>query len=109
VRPGNWSDTLRALVDVLPGSQRTGPASPSAPLLGGTFQSAAHPGAASSAAQADAVPAAPAPGAKALPDVHNTFNVTVHLDGGLESEDDLADRLARVLADQARRHGIDVA
>jgi len=45
-----------------------------------------------------------------LPAVHNTFNVTVHMEGGVEGglNDDLAARLTRILVDQARRYGIDV-
>jgi len=44
-----------------------------------------------------------------VPAVQNTFNVTVHMEGGLEgSEDELAERLGRILAEQARRYGIDV-
>lgn len=43
------------------------------------------------------------------PTVQNTFNVTVHVPGGLENGDDeLAARLTRVLVEQARRNGIDV-
>ncbi len=44
-----------------------------------------------------------------VPAVQNTFNVTVHLTGGLEgNEDELAERLGRILVEQARRYGIDV-
>ncbi len=37
-----------------------------------------------------------------------TFNVTVHVPGGFEDESAMADRLTRILIDEARRHGIDV-
>lgn len=49
------------------------------------------------------------PETRASPAVQNTFNVTVHIAGGFEDETELADRIARILVDQARRHGIDVA
>jgi|GEM_PF-6740951 len=43
------------------------------------------------------------------PAAQNTFNVTVHLAGGLDGhEDALAERLNRILIEQARRNGIDV-
>jgi hypothetical protein len=43
------------------------------------------------------------------PAVQNTFNVTVHMAGGLDSgEEELAERLNRLLVEQARRYGIDV-
>jgi hypothetical protein len=45
----------------------------------------------------------------APPTVQNTFNVTVHTVGGVEDETELADRIAGILVDQARRHGIDLA
>jgi hypothetical protein len=38
----------------------------------------------------------------------NTFNVTVHMTGGAADDAELAERLTRILAEQARRHGIDV-
>jgi hypothetical protein len=51
--------------------------------------------------QGEAPPAAPA--------VQNTFNVTVHMGRGAdEPDDDLAERLTRILVEQARRNGIDV-
>jgi hypothetical protein len=44
-----------------------------------------------------------------VPGVSNTFNVTVHMGSGQEASDqELAERLTRVLVDQARRYGIDV-
>jgi hypothetical protein len=44
-----------------------------------------------------------------VPGVSNTFNVTVHMGSGQESSDqELAERLTRILVDQARRYGIDV-
>jgi len=52
---------------------------------------------------------APPPETVTPPAVQNTFNVTVHIAGGVEDETELADRIARILIDQARRHGIDVA
>jgi hypothetical protein len=43
------------------------------------------------------------------PAVQNTFNVTVHMGRGAdEPDDDLAERLTRILVEQARRNGIDV-
>jgi hypothetical protein len=43
------------------------------------------------------------------PAVQNTFNVTVHLAGGGDgNEQELAERLTRILVEQARRYGIDV-
>ncbi len=43
------------------------------------------------------------------PAVQNTFNITVHMEGGLAgNEDELAERLTRILVEQARRYGIDV-
>lgn len=42
------------------------------------------------------------------PRVENTFNVTVHVEGGPADETELADLIAHILVDQARRHGIDV-
>jgi hypothetical protein len=48
-------------------------------------------------------------GAAPAPAVQNTFNVTVHMEGGLAgNEEELAERLTRILVDQARRYGIDV-
>jgi len=44
-----------------------------------------------------------------LPAVQNTFNITLHMAGGLENgEEELAERLTRILMDQARRYGIDI-
>jgi hypothetical protein len=44
-----------------------------------------------------------------VPDVSNTFNVTVHMGNGQETSDqELAERLTRILVDQARRYGVDV-
>ena len=43
------------------------------------------------------------------PRVQNTFNVTVHMEGGLAgNEEELAERLTRILVEQARRYGIEV-
>ncbi len=46
------------------------------------------------------------------PGIHNTFNVTVHSAGGPgdgpDNETEIADRITRILVDQARRHGIDI-
>jgi hypothetical protein len=43
------------------------------------------------------------------PAIQNTFNVTVHMEGGPETgNEELAERLNRLLIEQARRHGIDV-
>jgi hypothetical protein len=54
--------------------------------------------------------ASPSPdAAPAAPGVQNNFNVTVHMQGGVETDqDELAERLARLLVEQARRYGIDV-
>jgi hypothetical protein len=41
--------------------------------------------------------------------VQNTFNVTVHMEGGPDTgNEELAERLNRLLIEQARRYGIDV-
>jgi hypothetical protein len=67
-----------------------------------------RPDALSSATEAPP-PEASSPEKVALPAVQNTFNVTVHITGGLADENELGERIARLLIDQARRHGIDVA
>lgn len=46
--------------------------------------------------------------AAAPPAVHNTFNVSVHTSAGADDGAELADRIRRILVDQARRHGVDV-
>jgi hypothetical protein len=63
----------------------------------------------SSAPSGSLVPGSEA-GLVAAPAVQNTFNVTVHLAGGLDdgNEEALAERLTRILVEQARRYGIDV-
>ena len=49
------------------------------------------------------------PPAPAAPAIQNTFNVTVHMaDAALANEEELAERLTRVLIEQARRNGIDI-
>lgn len=49
------------------------------------------------------------PGLAAGPAVQNTFNVTVHTAHSAdEPDDELAERITRILVEQARRHGIDV-
>jgi hypothetical protein len=65
-------------------------------------------GAAPSPALGPAAPAPLGPELPALPAVQNTFNVTVHVPGGVEGEEALAARLTRILVEQARQHGIDV-
>ena len=51
----------------------------------------------------------PPPGVAAGPVVQNTFNVTVHSGQSAdEPDDELAERITRILVEQARRHGIDV-
>jgi hypothetical protein len=53
--------------------------------------------------------AAPSPRSGTPPTVQNTFNVKVHMEGGIEgNEEELAERLNRILVEQARRYGIDV-
>jgi hypothetical protein len=47
--------------------------------------------------------------ALADPPAANVFNVTVHMGGGTSDDDnELAERLSRILVDEAQRHGIDL-
>jgi hypothetical protein len=36
------------------------------------------------------------------------FNVTVHMAGGTADDDEFAERLTRILVEQAQRHGLDL-
>ncbi|MFQ3662075.1 MAG: hypothetical protein SNJ69_06735 [Chloroflexaceae bacterium] len=83
------------------------PAAGSAPLaaVGRQTDSGTHGPALAPAAAAHAL----SPGVAAGPVVQNTFNVTVHTGQSAdEPDDELAERITRILVEQARRYGIDV-
>ncbi len=97
---------LAEILDVFQTRQTAGPpAAPLDPVVPDAVGAGGEaPLAPSSTQEMTAVPAAP--GAAAI---QNTFNVTVHMAGGTDAgEEMLAERLTRILIDQARRQGIDI-
>ncbi len=82
----------------------------SLPLTSGNGQTGAPEAGVHNPALAPATAAhGPPPGVAAGPVVQNTFNVTVHSGQSTdEPDDELAERITRILVEQARRHGIDV-
>lgn len=53
-------------------------------------------------------PAATEPSLPGTPATHNTFNITVQMADAIPDEGELADRITRIMIDQARRFGIEV-
>jgi hypothetical protein len=84
------------------------PAEPPVPLPADRLAPANGEGASSAGASTSAA-AGDSPPLPAAPAIQNTFNVTVHMaDAALANEEELAERLTRVLIEQARRNGIDI-
>jgi len=53
-------------------------------------------------------PTAAEPPLLGAPATHNTFNITVQMADAIPDEGELADRITRIMIDQARRYGIEV-
>lgn len=53
-------------------------------------------------------PTAAEPSLLGAPATHNTFNITVQMADAIPDEGELADRITRIMIDQARRYGIEV-